>query len=82
MNQTILTGVNDTNANFGNTATEARAIVSSQYAQGLDYDAICLVYNPTNTGPFSGSGGWATVNGDFMWNSDPMGFAVTRHEIG
>jgi len=41
-----------------------------------------LVYNVADAGVFSGGGGWANVNGNFMWNSYEMYITVVRHEIG
>ena len=82
LGQQVLTGVTPANADFGNSADAARSIVSQTYVEGVDYDAISLVYNLAEVGPFSGGGGWASVNGNFMWNSDPIGFGVTRHEVG
>ena len=82
MAQQVLPGVTPLNADFGNSATAARELVQQTYVEGVDYDAISLVYNLASAGPFSGGGGWAGVNGDFMWNSDPIGYGVTRHEIG
>ena len=82
MPQQVLTGQTAAAPDFNPTAEAARAIVSAQYTKGVDYDGIALVYFSANSGPFSGGGGWAGVNGDFMWMSYEMGFAVTRHEVG
>jgi hypothetical protein len=68
---------------FSETDTAARDILSSLgKVKGVDYDGICLIYNVADAGPFSGYGGWASVNGDFMWNSYQLGVSVLRHEIG
>ena len=80
--QQVLTGQTAAAPDFTPTADAARAIVSAQYTKGVDYDGIALVYFTATSGPFSGGGGWASVNGDFMWMSYEMGFSVTRHEVG
>lgn len=48
----------------------------------VDFDGIMLVYHTSQSGPFSGGGGWAGVNGFFVWMSFETDFAVTRHEVG
>jgi len=80
--QTVFT-VSRASPNFGDTADAAKAIIDSLgYVEDEDYNGINLVYFTAQAGSFSGGGGWANVNGRFMWMSYSLGLAVTRHEIG
>ena len=82
LSQSVL-NVSKASPSFSDTDTAARdALTSLGKVQGVDYDGICLIYNVADSGPFSGYGGWASVNGDFMWNSYQLGINVLRHEIG
>lgn len=74
--------ISDVNPQLGDMAEAGRQIVEDAgFVQGVDYDAISLIYNPAQAGN-AGGGGWASVNGDFMWMSYEMNFLVTRHEVG
>ena len=73
--------VSSDSPDFDNTYEAARTInADAGYVEDVDYNAIGLVYFPSQNGPFSGGGGWGSVNGNFMWNSYPTDYAVTRHE--
>ena len=78
--------IKSTSPGFGNTEREARAIVSDMgYVKDIHYNGIAMVYftKSIESGPFEGAGGgWAGVNGDFMWLSYRLHLDVTRHEIG
>ena len=51
--------------NFHDTDSRAREILSQKgFKKGVDYDGICLTYYTSQSGPFSGSGGWGSVNGE------------------
>ena len=66
---------------FGDTSDAARTIVTDAgLVEDVDYNGIALIYFVAQSGPFAGGGGWASVNGDFMWMSYQIGLAVTRHE--
>uniref|UniRef100_A0A7S2V8C0 Uncharacterized protein n=1 Tax=Entomoneis paludosa TaxID=265537 RepID=A0A7S2V8C0_9STRA len=68
--QTTLAGVTPTNADFDNSEAAGKALVTNAgKVQFQDYTSILLVYNVAQTGPFSGAGGWAGVNGDFAWTT-------------
>lgn len=63
--QQVLPGVTPDNADFDNSNTAVRNIVSSDggYTEFVDYSGIMMVYNLANRDPFSAEGGWAGVNG-------------------
>ena len=73
--------VSSESPDFGETSDAARTIVDEAgYVDDVDYNGIVLIYFVAQSGPFSFGGGWATVNGDFIWMSYQLGLAVTRHE--
>ena len=59
------------NPDMSKTAARAREIVKDEYGYELhtDYDAIGLAYHKANSGNLANGGGWASVNGGFMWNT-------------
>ena len=51
--------------NFDDTDSSARNILALKgFTKGADYDGICLTYYTAQSGPFSGAGGWGSVNGE------------------
>jgi len=80
--QTVFT-ISSASPTFDATYDAAKAIVDSLgYVEDEDFNGINLVYFTAKTGVFSGAGGWAEVNGRFMWMSYELALDVTRHEIG
>jgi len=81
--------VASTNPSFDETENSARSLLNSKgFVDGTDFDGIMLLYFTSQSGPFSGAGGWGGVNENFLWmsynsaDSSPIDYYVTRHEVG
>ena len=56
---------------FGDTESSTRSIVDAEgLVKDVDYNGICLMYFTSQSGPFSGAGGWGDVNSDGMYKRD------------
>ncbi len=49
--------------------------------QGRDYDGLMIVYPLAQAGSFTNGGGYAGVNDLTNYLGNPIGLAVTRHEV-
>jgi len=79
--------VSSANPGFGDLESAARnLIIAEGYTADIDYNGIVILYNVAMNGPFSGHGGWGTVNSgsSVTWMSWPWGLSndVARHEFG
>jgi len=80
--------VSSVNPGWGSLETAARNRLDDEgYTKDIDYDGIVILYNVAQGGPFSGHGGWGTVNAgetSITWMSWRWGLSndVARHEFG
>jgi len=74
------------NPGFGELENTARAHLDEEgYTENTDYNGVVILYNTSKNGPFSGNGGWGTVNSDLSitWMSKWGNVNdVARHEFG
>lgn len=67
LDQEVLTGISETEANFVNTKSAVQDIVGGLGRKQFDdYTGIIMIYNLAPNGPFSKLGGWGDVNGELF----------------
>lgn len=59
--------VSSVNPSWDDTETSANNLVENKgYVENVDYNGVALMYFASQSGPFSGAGGWAGVNGKIL----------------
>lgn len=76
-------GVSKETPSWDDTSAAAKRLLNVDlgFEQGVDYDAVGLVYHLANDGPFSDGGGWGCLNCDFLWMSYQLVSVPLRAEI-
>ena len=65
-------------SDFSDTDSSARNILSQEgVRKSIDYDGICMTYFTVQSGSFSGSGGWGSVNNEWSIDCQELIMATT-----
>ena len=76
--------VSNVNPDFDETKNAAFAILEGLGRVRGDgsFDGVMLIHSRAQNGPLDTGGGWASVNGIFVWMTYNLKYKVVRHEVG